>query len=78
MKKLLIILSIILISCTSNQRARHFGGDEEIKLEKNEKFINITWKETNLWLITLDTTTNIYYAREKSSYGIWEGKITIK
>lgn len=79
MKKLIFLIVIIgLMSCTDNQRARNFGGTETIVLEPNEKFINITWKQDNLWVIVQDTTTGIYYAKEKSSYGLMEGKVIIK
>ena len=79
MKKILTLIATLLIfsSCTENERSRRFGGTQEIKLEENEKFINITWKENSLWVITQDTITGIVYAREKSSYGIMEGKIII-
>jgi uncharacterized protein YcfL len=78
-KQLLLLLSaLVLSSCTSNQKSRNFGGTETIKLEPQEKFINITWKQDNLWIIVQDTVKNIYYAREKSSYGILEGKVIIQ
>lgn len=75
---LLFLSVIILSSCTENQRVRNFGGTETITLEENEKFINATWKQDNLWIISEDTVTGIAYAREKSSYGIIEGKVVIK
>ena len=80
MKKIVFILMLFFIfsSCTRNQRARNWGGEETIKLNPQEKFINVSWKNDNLWIIVQDTTTGIYYAREKSSYGIVEGVITIK
>lgn len=78
MKKIFyIILCLVLISCTDNHRARSYGGTETIKLKPNEKFINITWKETSLWIITEDTLTNTIYCREKSSFGLMEGQIII-
>jgi len=79
MKKLFIISLVLLSlsSCTDNQRARKWGGTEDIKLDPNEKFINISWKEDNLWIITQDTITGVHYAREKSSFGVMEGKLVI-
>ena len=65
-------------SCTDNQRARKFGGTETVCLEKNERFINITWKESNLWIIVQDTLTGDYYAREKSAFGVLQGEVIIK
>jgi hypothetical protein len=72
------ITLLALASCTNNQRARNFGGTETVKLEPNEKFINITWKQDNLWIIVQDTVTGTFYAREKSSFGVMQGIIIEK
>lgn len=72
------ITLLALVSCTDNQRARSFGGTETVKLEPNEKFINITWKQDNLWIIVQDTVTGNYYAREKSNFGVLQGKVVIE
>lgn len=78
-KFLMVAITLLaLTSCTDNQRARKYGGTETINLEPNEKFINITWKQNNLWIIVQDTVSGNYYAREKSSFGVLEGKIIIK
>ncbi len=77
--KLLFITSLIFItSCTKNQRARTFGGTENVSLNINESLLNITWKQDNMWILTLDTVTKIKYFRENSSFGILEGQIIIK
>ena len=80
MKKLLfLLLTIVSVSsCTENERAKNFGGKEDITLKPSEEFVNATWKDDNLWLITKDTLTNEYIMREKSSYGVWEGEIRVK
>ena len=81
MKKIIIIATIATLgfaSCTDNQKARKFGGTETIKMMPNEKFINITWKQDNIWIITQDTLTGVISAREKSSFGVLEGKIIIE
>ena len=80
MKKIIILLATILIlsSCTKNQRARHIGGTETITLLPSAEFINITWKKENLWVIVRDKETGEFYAREKSSFGVLEGRIIIK
>ena len=80
MRKLtmIAITLLALVSCTDNQRARSFGGTETVKLEPNEKFINITWKQDNLWIIVQDTVTGNYYAREKSNFGVLQGKVVIQ
>ena len=72
------ITLLALASCTDNQRARKFGGTETIKIEPQEKFINITWKQDNLWVIVQDTITGTIYAKEKSSFGVMQGKVIIQ
>jgi hypothetical protein len=80
MKKLLfLLLTVVSVSsCTENERAKNYGGKEDITLKPSEEFVNATWKDDNLWLITKDTLTNEYIMREKSSYGVWEGEIRVK
>jgi hypothetical protein len=71
------ILILISLSCTDNTIARNYGGTETITLNPNEEFINITWKEASLWIITKDVTTGKFYAREKSPYGVLQGAVII-
>lgn len=80
MTKLLVVAMTLLAltSCTDNQRARNFGGTETILLEPTEKFINLTWKEDDIWIIVQDTVTGVYYAREKSSFGVMNGRVVIE
>jgi hypothetical protein len=80
MKKLFIIaiVAISTVSCTDNQLAKHFGGTEEIKLKPNEIVLNVTWKDTEMWICTKDTVTNITYFREKSNWGVMEGTVILK
>ena len=80
MKKLfaVAITVLTLASCTDNARARRFGGVEEVKLNKNEVVLNVTWKENQMWICTKDTVTNVTYFREKSSWGVMEGTVILK
>ena len=80
MKKLSLLVALISLatSCTENSRARKFGGSEEITLKPNEKLLNVTWKDSDMWILTQDTLTGKSYFREKSSWGIWEGEIILK
>ena len=75
---LIIAIAVGVSSCTENERAKSFGGKQDITLKPSEQFVNATWKDNDLWLITKDTLTNEYVMREKSSYGIWEGEIRIQ
>jgi hypothetical protein len=73
-----LVCTVFISSCTKNKRARTFGGKEVITLKANEKLLNITWKESNMWVLTEDTVTHIKYFRENSSWGVWEGEIIVK
>jgi hypothetical protein len=80
MKKLIFItvVTLGLASCTENERARRFGGTEEISLKTNEVVLNVTWKENEMWICTKDTVSNVVYFREKSSWGVMEGTVILK
>jgi uncharacterized lipoprotein YehR (DUF1307 family) len=80
MKKIFVIAiaTLSLVSCTENERARRFGGVEEVELKPNEVVLNVTWKENEMWICTKDTTTNTVYFREKSSWGVMEGTVILK
>lgn len=73
-----LLCAVFISSCTKNKRARTYGGKEEITIKANEKLLNITWKESNMWVLTEDTLTHIKYFRENSSWGVWEGEIVVK
>ena len=77
----IILLTIVVLfasSCTENSRAKNFGGTVDVELLPNEVFVNITFKKNDIWVITQDTLTKRYYAREKSSWGAMEGVIRVK
>jgi uncharacterized lipoprotein YehR (DUF1307 family) len=80
MKKIFVIAiaTLSLVSCTENERARRFGGVEEVDLKPNEVVLNVTWKGNEMWICTKDTSTNITYFREKSSWGVMEGTVILK
>lgn len=80
---LLLIGAIIILfpSCTENQKAKEFGGTAKLELPINEKLINVTWKNEDLWYLTrpmlLSDSAVTYEFREESSYGVWEGNYII-
>jgi hypothetical protein len=80
MKKLMMILVTMVVrsSCTENVRARHFGGTETLALKPNEKVLNVTWKDNEMWVCTQDTITGVVYFREKSNWGVMEGTVILK
>lgn len=79
MKRILLLLFLVLLlGCTENARVKHFGGKMKVTIPKNERLINITWKESQMWVLTQDTISNQFHFREHSSFGIWKGEVTIK
>ena len=82
-RSLLMIAALIWVamsSCTSNQRARNFGGTETIELDPGTRVVNVTWKKDDLWILTKQDTSikpTQYSFHEKSSYGVMEGEIII-
>jgi hypothetical protein len=79
MKKLFVLALGVaaLASCTENERARRFGGTEEVDLKPNEVVLNVTWKEAEMWICTQDTVTGVTYFREKSAWGVMEGTVIL-
>jgi hypothetical protein len=83
MKKALLIAfaAIIMVGCTDKTMTRNFGSSYEVRLEKGQRLVEITWKNEDLWILTepMDTDyqpqTKTFY--EDSSWGLYEGKITI-
>ena len=68
--------------CTSNQRARNWGGTQTIQLDQGQKLANLTWKENSLWVLTRATkpgeTPETYTFQQHSSWGIIQGKVVIQ
>jgi hypothetical protein len=71
-----------LVACTENERAKAWGGKMTVELPANQKLVNVTWKETDLWVLTKPmTATDVpetYKFSEKSTFGMMEGEITLK
>jgi len=87
MKKILIGLLLILTvsitsSCTEKSVEKNFGGSMSIDLEPRDKLIEATWKNDDLWILTRERrngeSIETYKFSENSSFGVWEGVITIK
>ena len=82
-KAFFAILAIAaLSSCTDNERVKNFGGTATFEVPYNQKLVNVTWKENELWVLTkqrtyADSTYNTYNFSEKSSWGVMEGTYTI-
>lgn len=75
----LVLLSTLFVSCTENSRVRVWGGTQTIELETNERLVNLTWKDADLWILTKQDTTKptTYSFKEKSQFGIAEGEVVV-
>jgi hypothetical protein len=84
MKKLIIAIAAVaaFTSCTENERVKQWGGTGNLEIPSNQKFVNVTWKETELWVVTrdrkaADTTYETYRFQEESNWGVMEGTYVI-
>ncbi len=84
MKKIFIYISLvtlILTSCTENDRVKHQGGEGTINLPQGRKLVNVTWKDNEIWYLTRPMTSNdtveTYQFQEESSWGMVEGTYNI-
>lgn len=70
---------LTLSSC--NYVTRVAGGNMTFELEKDQKMVNCSWKETDLWILTrarkADEQPETYKYIEKSTFGALEGTVTI-
>lgn len=82
MKRIAILALLSLIGCTSQERARSFGGSSSMTLPAGAKLVTATWKNADLWVLTrpmrADEKAETYQFQESSSWGIAEGTVTIK
>ena len=81
---MILLIAAILpltVSCTENQRAKAWGGSMTINLEPNQKLVNVTWKEGDMWILTrpmrAGEINETYKFGEKSTFGLMEGTVTI-
>ena len=77
----LFVMSLILSSCTENGRARAWGGEMTVNVKPDQKVVNVTWKESDMWILTRPMNENdkpeTFTFSEKSTFGVWEGSITL-
>lgn len=83
MKKIITILMLlaVLAACTDKRMARRWGSAYRIELPKGKHLLEVTWKEDNLWMLTCPMDSGhkpkTYKFSEDSSWGLYEGEITI-
>lgn len=80
MKKLVLLaLSAIMMVGCDQYITRQVGGTTTIQLEPNQKLVEATWKESNLWYLTepmdSDYKPKTKVFQESSLLGVMEGKV---
>jgi hypothetical protein len=62
--------------------AKNYGGTMEVKLEPNRRLVNATWKDSDLWILTVERKkgeeAQIYKFEERSTCGLLQGTVNIK
>lgn len=75
----LVMMALVVSSCTDNQRARMYGGTMKVELPKGQRLVEATWKNHNLWYLTepmdSDYIPKIKTFKEDSNFGIVEGDV---
>jgi hypothetical protein len=75
------ILTIFVLNGGCQWFARSWGGTVIERLPRNVKLVNVTWKTSNLWILTKpmtkDDVAETYEFRESSLFGALEGKVII-
>lgn len=84
MKRLILISLIALTAaagCGRNTVTREFGGEQIIELDPGRKLEEITWKDSDIFLLTRpmreDEEPETHTFQEISNWGVWEGTVTI-
>lgn len=91
MKKLIGNLAIILVIafCVMviiafsgcHTVTKELGGSMTVELEPGQKLEEVTWKDTDLWLLTRpfreDEEPETHTFQEDSEWGVMEGTVTI-
>lgn len=82
MKKIIFVITLVfvLMGCTSNIRARHYGGNMTINLPAGQELMEATWKDNNLYYLTRpmapDYVPVTKTLQESSSWGVMESTVT--
>jgi hypothetical protein len=82
MKKLLLLIGIISLTSCDNVLVKKYGQTQTFTLEKNQKLVNCSWKDDQLWILTKPMkstdSVEVYSYQEKSKYGLIEGEFIIQ
>lgn len=79
---MVLVLVSLAMGCTSQIRARRYGGSSTVVLPAGEKLVTVTWKDAYLWCLTRKAKAGEpaerFELRESSSFGVLEGVVTIQ
>jgi hypothetical protein len=60
---------------------KKYGGSTTVEISKDEKLVNLSWKQTSLWVLTRvrkpGEQPETYQYQEDSNLGFLEGRVTI-
>ena len=76
---ILLVILMVLFGCTSNTRARIYGGTSTVNVKSGYKVTVATWKGSDLWYF-IEPMEDDYQPKvkeliEDSRLGIIEGKV---
>jgi len=79
---LLVVLAFSCFrGCSEQSMAKNWGGETSVTLEPNQKLMEVTWKDSSLWILTKDMSENdsaeSYRFYEKDTIGMMEGCVYI-
>ena len=76
-----MILTLSLLACTENQRARAWGGTMEVQIPCDQQVFDVTWKGEDLWYATQPAAQGwIPQTKrfvESSSFGVIQGEVRL-
>ena len=77
----ILLIPFLAAGCTQNVRVRAWGGTADMTLDEGQKLVNVTWKESQMWILTRPMHPNEkaedYTFYERSSFGILQGAVKI-
>lgn len=76
---IVLVIVLVLLGCTSNTRARIYGGTSTVNVKSGYKVTEATWKGSDLWYF-IEPMEDDYQPKvkelvEDSRLGIIEGKV---
>lgn len=78
----ILFIALFAVGCTEQSVTKNYGGSMTVDLEPGQKLEEITWKDSELWILTRpmrdDEVPETHTFYEKSEFGVWEGSVTVK